>query len=322
MRALILDTYYGEGILNADAPDFPPFEGIYFKVAEGAYGYLDANVATIREGTRQIALEAKKKVFKTVGVYTYVRRHDYVHWLKQADTLLRQIKILKEMDVPVHYIVLDVERTNNLDENGNFPRLFGQWVEEIYKYLKQNTKIPVWLYTDPWAYFECFTKHGYTWPSEVPWIVAQYPQRAWSETIHMAAMAAQRDPYLKPTNRDWIMWQYSDTMPAGDWMPGSRAADTNVWHGEIDDMLAYLGLLPAPEPLPEPIPIPEPPPEPDPIPDPEPIPPPPDPEPPPPEPEPEPTPEPEPEPEPEKSIIELILAFFRKIWELISKLWS
>ena len=244
MRAHILDTYYGEGELDTQAADYPGFDGIYFKVCEGAYGYLDAPNKNIRETTRQIAAAAKD--FKTIGIYHYPRRHDEYHWKKQADQYLRQCDLLDKDGITVHYDVLDVERTNILNKNGKFPKAFGSWMNEIYKYVYARTQRPYFIYSDPHAINEAFRWYGYTWQDELPWLVAQYPdQPPWKEQLDTEAISGSRNPDIRPQkNRPWIMWQYSDKYPAGDWMPGSQEADVNVWNGSTDDMLKYFGIEP------------------------------------------------------------------------------
>jgi len=240
MRAHILDTYYGEGILDTQAADYPGFDGLYFKVCEGAYGYLDAS-GDIGEVTRQIAGTANE--FKTVGIYHYPRRNDFVHWKKQADEYLRQCDLLDKQGVTVHYDVLDIERANIVNPDGKFPKAFGSWMNEIYKYVYARTQRPYFIYSDPYGYNEAFGFYGYKWVDELPWLVAQYPYRPWKEGLDSEAINEVRDPNITPLkNRSWVMWQYSDKYPAGDWMPGSKEADVNVWNGSLEDMLAYFGI--------------------------------------------------------------------------------
>jgi len=241
MRAHILDTYYGEGQLDTQTADFPGFDGIYFKVCEGAYGYLDAP-GEIGQVTRQIAGTAKD--FKTVGIYHYPRRHDKgFHWKKQAEAYLRQCDLLDKEGVTVHYDVLDIERANITNPNGKFPKAFGSWMNEIFKYVYARTQRPYFIYSDPYGYNEAFRFYGYQWVEELPWIVAQYPYKPWKEKLDTEAVNEVRDPDIRPLkNRPWVMWQYSDKYPAGDWMPGSQEADVNVWNGSLEDMLAYFKL--------------------------------------------------------------------------------
>jgi hypothetical protein len=246
MRAHILDTYYGEGQLDTQAADYPGFDGLYFKVCEGAYGYLDAPDKNIRETTLQIAEAAKD--FRTIGIYHYPRRHDQgFHWKQQADAYLRQCDLLDKAGITVHYDVLDVERANIINKTGKnkglFPRKFGSWMYEIYRYVYERTQRPYFLYSDPHAYKEAFRYYGYKWVDELPWIVAQYPYKRWQEELDTEAINKVRKPAVYPIkNRPWHMWQYSDKYPAGDWMPGSQEADVNVWNGSLEDMLAYFKL--------------------------------------------------------------------------------
>lgn len=83
----------------------------------------------------------------------------------------------------------------------------------------------------------------------MPWIVAQYPFRHWVNGLDLEATGASRDPELYPQDRPWNMWQYSDKFPAGDWMPGSSAADVNVWNGSIEDMLGFFEKEPEEPPI-------------------------------------------------------------------------
>ena len=238
MRAHILDTYYGEGILDTQAKDYPGFDGLYFKVCEGMYGYMDAS-GNVGNVTRQIASTAPD--FKSVGIYHYPRRNDEYHWQKQADAYLRQCDLLDQAGVVVDYDVQDVERTNIIGDDGKFPRAHGYHLQLMYQYITERTKRPMLLYCGPYTKRECFDYYGYTWYKEVPWIIAQYPWRAWNEGLDERAIAGEIDPDTRPVGGDWLMWQYSDKSPAGDWMPDSSAADVNVWNGTVDDMLAYFG---------------------------------------------------------------------------------
>lgn len=237
MRAHILDTYYGEGILDTQAADYPGFDGLYFKICEGSYGYMEAG-KTIGNVTKQIASCAKD--FKTVGIYHYPRRNDYVSWRKQAEAYLRQCDLLDKAGVTVDYDVQDVERANIVDNQGMFPAAHGQTLFEIYRYIYERTQRPFFIYSDPYSYKECFQYYGYTWQDELPWIVAQFPFRAWREGLDEEVINAHRHPNTYPQTRKWVMWQYSDKYPAGDWMPDSSAADVNVWKGDIEDMLKYF----------------------------------------------------------------------------------
>lgn len=253
MRAHILDTYYGEGKLDTQAADYPGFDGIYFKVSHANTGYLELS-STVGQVTRQIAEAAKD--FKTVGIYHYPARNDVANWRLQADTYLRQCDLLNRAGLVVDYDVLDIERTFIVDSNGKFPKGHGSAMFEFYKYVVERTQRPFVLYTDPYAYNECFRFYGYTWQDELPWLVAQYPFRHWVSGLDLEAIGESRDPalYPQPADKEWIMWQYSDKFPAGAWMPGSQEADVNVWNGSVDDMLKYFGKNTEPEPPPPPPP--------------------------------------------------------------------
>ena len=238
MRAHILDTYYGEGQLDTQAADYPGFDGLYFKVSHGNSGYMELSgqVGTV---TRQIASTAPD--FKTVGIYHYPARNDLVNWKLQADTYLRQCDLLDRAGVKVDYDVLDIERRFIVDDKGRFPSGHGSAMFEFYKYVYARTQRPFLIYCDPYAYNECFRFFNYTWQDKLPWLVAQYPYRNWVSGLDDEAIKGTRSPNLNPQSRDWIMWQYSDKYPAGDWMPGSQEADVNVWNGSVEDMLAYFG---------------------------------------------------------------------------------
>lgn len=228
MRDIVLDTYYGEGPLDTTAEDWPGFKHIYFKVCEGAYGFLDGDTLT-REVTRQIALESVASGMDTIGIYHYPRRNDYVHWRKQAEAYLRQCDILDSMGVPVDYDVQDVERRNIVGNDGKFPRGHGSALYEMWKFITERTLRPMFRYHDPYTYDECFSWYGYRWQDELPWICAWYPQKPFDEVYWNRAVKGYADPYTRHVPGYPVMWQVFDTYPAGDWFPQSQAADVNVW---------------------------------------------------------------------------------------------
>jgi hypothetical protein len=227
MREIVLDTYYGEGPMDTTSEDWPDFKHIYFKVCEGAYGYITAGNDAIRETTRQIALESVG--MDTIGIYHYPRRHDYVHWQAQAEEYLRQCDALDKMGVHVDYDVIDIERRNIVNADGKYPSQFGSWAYEIYRFVSERTQRPYLRYHDPYSEVEAFVWYGYEWYKELPWICAQYPTRGFFEQIWDDAVDGVSYPSIRNAARRPVMWQVYDTYPAGDWFPQSRAADVNVW---------------------------------------------------------------------------------------------
>jgi hypothetical protein len=241
MRETVLDTYSGEGPLNTSAEDYPGFKHIYFKVCEGAYGLLNGSTFD-REVTQQIALESKEFGMDTIGIYHYPRRHDEIHWLRQAEEYMRQCDILDNLGVQVNYDVQDVERRNIVNLNDKYPQAHGAHLYEMYRYISERTQRPFLLYSDPHTYIECFRWYGYEWQDELPWICAQYYTRYYDEAIWNEAVAELRNPDTYPANRAPVMWQVTDKYPAEDWFPQSQEADVNVW---LVDWRQLLGM-PAP----------------------------------------------------------------------------
>jgi len=230
MRDIVLDTYCGEGPLDTSADDWPGWRHIYVKIAEGSWGYLEHS--GYKEVTIQILEEAKG--FDTLGVYVYPRRNDYVHWLTQAQTFVRQIKVLQLAGFTIDYVVLDAERRNIVDANGNYPSGYGSWLWEMYNYIVNETGLPVWLYSDPYTRRDAFYRYGYRWIDEIPWICAQYPysnqdsiekvMEIWEKAVTGAIY-----PNTFPVDYKPVMWQVTDRYPAGDFFPQSAGADVNVW---------------------------------------------------------------------------------------------
>lgn len=243
MREIVLDTYAGEGPLNIGADDWPNFKHIYFKVCEGAHGHLDSPHDLTRETIRQIVDEVKVNDFDSIGIYHYPRRHDHIHWKTQAEAYLRQCDILDSAGVEVDYDVLDIEKANLVNENGQFPHQLGGWMQEIHKFVSNRTQRPYFLYCGPFTRRDAFYKFGHDWIDKLPWICSQYPYQegAPDETVMerwQEAVDGDREPNTHPVDFPVTMWQVTDRFPAGDWFPDSRAADVNVW---IADWQKVLG---------------------------------------------------------------------------------
>lgn len=241
MRDIVLDTYAGEGKLLTDAADWPGWKHIYFKVADGAWGYFDQASDPYKSVTWQILRESRK--FETIGAYQYMRRHDYVHWLKQAECIMRQLDIMDNNNISADYFVLDIERRYNTEPNGKMPAKFGAWAYEIYRYLTDRG-VFVMRYNGPYTEDEVFEWYGYQWHREVPWIVCQYPTYRFSVEKWERAVRGEIDPYLHHAKAKPVMWQVYDAFPAGDWMPDSTAADVNVWLTDWRELLGKPAIVP------------------------------------------------------------------------------
>lgn len=246
MRAIGIDVSWHEG---AFYPTVKEWDFAYFKVSEGVLNYLEASGDT-GKFTRAIASTIGE--IEVRGAYHYMRRNDQYHWQRQADTYLRAVEQVEgEYKTELHFDVLDIERTNNTVWRGislgfTYPQAFGSAVYEWCKYVKERRGKPLLLYMDQYSWVECFTWNNYTFQRDYPLILAQYPLKQWSDALHAKAQAEQ--PELPADASNWLMWQYSDQMPA-DGVTDSQAIDVNVFNGNVADLCNYFGITAEPPPV-------------------------------------------------------------------------
>jgi len=252
VRELVFDTYYGEGRVDQGNQNFPGFRHWYMKVSDGEFGYIGSGKQPYDAVTRHNFMTAKNRRdqgdLDTLAAYHFARRQDEgFHWQDQADAYLRQVDWLDAQGVVLDYDVLDLEpKGNNIPEHPSwgykqFPRGWGSWMWEWYKYVTAHTGRLCLLYGGSSHAYDMFDRWGYEWHRECDWIISSYPLRQgdWNQQFHDEILAGLHEMPLfrqfEYMRNKVVMWQYSDMFPVTGWQLdeeggiGSRAADVNVW---------------------------------------------------------------------------------------------
>lgn len=258
MREIVFDTYSGEGRIVQDHEDFPNFRHWYIKASEGEFGFIGPGNQPVDDVTihnfRVAHHKREQGKLDTLAAYHYARRHDEgFHWQDQAETYMRQVDWLDAQGVQLDYDVLDLEPANNATDHPvhhfwRFPKDWGAWMKEWYKFVTQRTGRKCLIYSGPYAAFDMFDRWGYEWHRECDWIISAYPfdSGPWNDQFYEDVLAGHHMPFLGPIEylRDKVvMWQFSEKYPVTGWQldeeggPGSHAADVNVWLVEWREFL-------------------------------------------------------------------------------------